>query len=57
MSSLKSTGEKGEIEVFIKEREADSEDDLDKLDEVIKLPTRGSRKATRPASSQDASDD
>lgn len=48
---------KGKIDDFIKEHEADPEGDLDKLDEVIKRPTQGSGKATRPASGRDASDD
>lgn len=45
------------LEEFIKEHEADPEGDLDKLDALIKRPTQGSGKATRKASSQDASDD
>lgn len=48
---------KGKIEEFIKEHEADPEGDLDKLDKVISRPTRGTGKATRKASSRDASDD
>lgn len=48
---------KGKIEEFIKEHEADPDGDLDKLDALLKRPTQGSGKATRPASSQDASDD
>ncbi len=48
---------KGKIEDFIKEHEDDPDGDLDKLDAVIKRPTQGSGKATRRASSQDASDD
>lgn len=56
MTTLKQA-RKGKIEDFIKEHETDTEGDLDKLDAVIKRPTQGSAKATRPASSQDASDD
>lgn len=56
MTNLKQA-RKGKIEDFIKEHEADPEGDLDKLDEVIKRSTRETGKATRPASSQDASDD
>jgi len=56
MATLKDA-RKGKIEGFIKEHEADPDGDLDKLDAVIKRPTQGSEKATRPASSQDASDD
>ena len=48
---------KDKIEDFIKQHEADPDGDLDKLDEVIKRPTQGSGKATRPASRQGASDD
>ena len=45
------------LEDFIKEHEADPEGDLDKLDALIKRPTQGSEKATRPASPQASSDD
>ena len=45
------------IENFIKEHEAGPDGDLDKLDEVIKRPIQKSGKATRPVSSQHASDD
>ena len=48
---------KGKIEAFIKEHEADPDGDLDKLDALIKRPTQGSGKATRPASPQVSSDD
>lgn len=47
----------GKIEEFIKEHEADPDGDLDKLDALIKRPTQGSGKATRPASPQASSDD
>lgn len=57
MTNLRKARQKGKIDEFIKEHEADPDGDLDKLDEVIKRPTRGSGKATRPASPQDASDD
>lgn len=57
MTSLKSARQKGKIEEFIKEHEADPDGDLDKLDAVIKRPVQGNGKATRPASSEDASDD
>ncbi len=57
MPNLKQTRENGDLEPFIKEHETDPEGDLDKLDAVIKRPTQGNGKATRPASSQDASDD
>lgn len=56
MSNLKEA-RKGEIEDFIKEHEADPEGDLDKLDALIKRPTQGSEKATRPASDEASSDD
>lgn len=55
--SLKSLRENGKIEDFIKEHEADPDGDLDKLDALIKRPTQGSEKATRPASPQGSSDD
>ena len=48
---------KGNIEGFIKEHESDPDGDLDKLDALIKRPTQGSEKATRPASPQASSDD
>ena len=48
---------KGKIEDFIKEHEADPEGDIDKLDALIKRPTQGSGKATRPASPPESSDD
>lgn len=47
----------GKIEDFIKEHEADPNGDLDKLDALIKRPTQGSGKATRPTSHQASSDD
>ena len=56
MVDLKSARD-GNIEGFIKEREADPDGDLDKLDALIKRPTPGSEKATRPASPQASSDD
>ena len=56
MTSLKDA-RKGKIEDFIKEHEADPNGDLDKLDALIKRPTQGSGKATRPASPQGSSDD
>lgn len=56
MTSLRDA-RKGKIEDFIKEHEADPDGDLDKLDALIKRPTQGNEKATRPALSQDASDD
>ena len=55
--NLKKARQKNKLDDFIKEHEADPEGDLDKLDDVIKRPTQGSGKATRPASSRDASDD
>lgn len=48
---------KNKIEEFIAEHESDPEGDLDKLDAVIKRPTQGTVKATRPASPQASSDD
>lgn len=48
---------KGKIEDFIKEHEADSDGDLDKLDALIKRPTQRSGNATRPASPLASSDD
>ena len=56
MTNLKDA-RKGKIEEFIKEHEADPDGDLDKLDALIKRPTQGSEKATRPASPQESSDD
>lgn len=57
MTDLKSARQKGKIEDFIQEHEADPDGDLDKLDALIKRPTQGSEKATRQTSSRDASDD
>ena len=56
MTNLKKAREAGRLKDFIKEHEADPDGDLDKLDAVLKRPTQESGKATRPASSQDASD-
>jgi hypothetical protein len=49
--------QKGKIEDFIKEHEADPDGDLDKLDALIKRPTQGSEKATPAASRAASSDD
>ena len=57
MGNLKKYRERGKIEDFIKDHEADPEGDLDKLDALIKLPTQGSEKATRQASPRESSDD
>ena len=57
MTSLKDARKEGKMDDFIKEHEADPEGDLDKLDKTISRPSQGSGKATRPASSQGASDD
>lgn len=46
-----------DLQDFIREHETDPCGDLDKLDALIKHPIQESGKATRPASSQDASDD
>jgi hypothetical protein len=56
VTSLKKA-RKGNIEDFIKDHEADPEGDLDKLDALIKRPTQGSAKATRPTSPPASSDD
>lgn len=57
MTDLKKAREKGSVADFIKEHEADPDGDLDKLDAVIKRPTRESGKATPKASSGASSDD
>lgn len=57
MSTLRDARKSESLEDFIKEHETDPDGDLDKLDDVIKRPTQESGKATRPASSRDASDD
>ena len=54
---MKVTLKSGDLEAFIKEHEADPDGDLDKLDALIKRPTQGSEKATRPASPEASSDD
>lgn len=56
MTNLKDA-RKGRIEDFIQEHEADPDGDLDKLDALIKRPTQGSEKATRPASPEASPDD
>lgn len=56
MKSLKESRDEN-LEDFIKEHESDPEGDLDKLDALIKHPTQGSGKATRPALPQGSSDD
>lgn len=56
-TTLREARKKGKLEKFIKEHEKDAPGDLDKLDAALKRPTRGSEKATRKASSRDASDD
>ena len=56
MTNLKKA-RKGKIEDFIKEHESDPDGDLDRLDALIKRPTQGSGKATRPASPEESSDD
>jgi|GEM_PF-1748675 len=56
-TTLRTARQAGIIEDFITEHEADPEGDLDKLDALIKRPTQGSGKATRPASPQASSDD
>lgn len=55
--NLKKARQKGKIEDFIKEHKADPEGDLDKLDAVIKRPTRESGKEARPTSSRASDDD
>ena len=57
MPTLKKARQKGAIEDFIKEHEADPDGDLDKLDAVIKRPVQESGSKVRKASFQDASDD
>lgn len=57
MTDLKKARKEGKLEKFIKEHEDDPKGDLDKLDAVIRRPARETAKATRKASSQDASDD
>lgn len=56
MPNLKQARESS-LEDFINEHESDGDGDLDKLDALIKRPTQGSEKATRPASPQASSDD
>ena len=57
MKSLKAARQKGKIEDFIKEHEADQEGDLDKLDALIKRPTRGTENAARQTSTRASDDD
>jgi hypothetical protein len=57
MTNLKKARQKGKIEQFIREHEADPDGDLDKLDEVIKRPAKETEREARPTSDRDASDD
>lgn len=57
MATLKKALQKGNIEDFIKEHEADPDGDLDKLDALIKRPAQESAKATPKASLEASSDD
>jgi len=57
MPNLKKARQKGRLEDFIKEHEADPDGDLDKLDAALKRPVQESGSKARSASSQDASDD
>jgi len=53
--TLKEALKQNRLEDFIREHENDAPGDLEKLDKVLKRPDKS--KATRKASSQDASDD
>lgn len=55
--SLSKARKEGRLQEFIDEHSSDPIGDLDRLDAVVKGPSREIGKATRPASSQDASDD
>lgn len=55
--SLAEARRQDRVDTFIKEHETDPEGDIDKLDALIKRPTRGSGKEVPKASSQDASGD
>lgn len=57
MTNLKKAREKGKIDDFIKDHEADQKGDLDKLDALIKHQNQGIGKAIPKASSRGASDD
>jgi len=57
MSKSLRQARKGKIDDFIKEHEADPDGDLDKLDAVIKRPTRETGKAVPKASTPAPSDD
>ena len=57
MKNLKKARDRGMIEEFIKEHEADPEGDLDKLDDLIKRPTQGTEKAARQTSTRASDDD
>ena len=56
MTDLKQARNKGKIDEFIEEHEADPEGDIDKLEAVVKRPTKGSGKAV-PKASPPAQDD
>lgn len=56
-TTLKKAIKEGKLEEFIREHENDAAGDLEKLDKALKRPASDKSKATRKASSRDASDD
>ena len=56
MKTLRKAREEGSLEDFIREREADAEGDLDKLDAALTRPAQGTGKAVPAASPKDDGD-
>lgn len=57
MTTLREARKKGKLEQFIREHEKDAPGDLDKLDAVIKRPSREKSSEVPEASSEGGSDD
>jgi hypothetical protein len=54
MTTLREAREKGQLDKFISEHEADPPGDIDRLDAAIKRPDRGTAKSDREASTPDS---
>ena len=57
MTTLREAREKGRIDKFIAEHEADTPGDMDKLDAAIKCPSAGTEKSDQAASKPESGDD
>ncbi len=56
MTTLREAREKGQMDKFIAEHEADAPGDMDKLDAAIKRPSVGTEKSDQAASKPDSGD-